>query len=62
VARNLLEHRQDLPIGVIATLSGFTNASHFSRVFQAVHGRTPREHRAIGETGSKPFAPAPDET
>ncbi|MFE7114022.1 helix-turn-helix domain-containing protein [Streptomyces sp. NPDC057654] len=53
-----LEHcRRDLrdplqagrPVGVIASRWGFVDAAHFSRVFRAAYGASPREFRSAGD-------------
>ena len=43
-AAQLLIH-SDRPIGEIAEMSGYTNASKFASAFQAIMGETPREFR-----------------
>ncbi len=42
LADPLLRH---LPIHAVANRRGFTNASHFTRAFQAAYGISPREYR-----------------
>lgn len=44
-AKKLLVERQDLLIGTIATLSGFTDQFYFSKVFKQELGITPSEYR-----------------
>jgi AraC family transcriptional regulator len=39
--------RSSAPLGQIALDSGFADQSHFTRVFGAVHGVTPRRWRAL---------------
>ncbi len=41
-----------LPIGTIASMSGFTHAAHFSRAFRQSFGCSPRELRAASEDTS----------
>jgi two-component system, response regulator YesN len=49
-AKKLLRERQDLLIGSIATLSGFTDQFYFSKVFKQEIGITPSEYRRHIET------------
>jgi YesN/AraC family two-component response regulator len=44
-AKKLLEEREDLLIGSIATLSGYTDQFYFSKVFKGNVGVTPTEFR-----------------
>jgi two-component system response regulator YesN len=43
-AKSLLE-REDMSIGEIASLVGFSDINYFSRKFKAITGMTPREYR-----------------
>jgi AraC-like DNA-binding protein len=54
IRKRRIEHcRKDLanselatvPVSVIGARWGLTNAAHFSRLFKAAHGRSPREYR-----------------
>jgi len=44
-ARRLLIERQDLLIGTVAALVGFSNQFYFSKLFKAQTGQTPSEYR-----------------
>nr|WP_117425172.1 helix-turn-helix domain-containing protein [Mycobacterium marinum] len=45
--RDLEDHRlAEVPVSSIAARWGLVNASHFSRLFKAVHGSSPAEYRA----------------
>jgi len=39
-------HKEDLPLSAIALRAGFADQSHFSKVFKAYVGITPRKYRA----------------
>lgn len=45
-ARHLL-YQSDLPIVDIALACGFVSASHFSKCYRQLYGRSPREERAV---------------
>ncbi len=59
-ARRLEHCRRDLrdplqanrPVGVIAARWGFVDAAHFSRIFRAAYGASPREFRLTSDPGA----------
>ncbi|MEV4255670.1 helix-turn-helix domain-containing protein [Spirillospora sp. NPDC049652] len=63
--RRLEECRRDLSLHGNATIAavahrwGFTSAAHFSRVFRAAYGMTPREWRATQEASQQPATSRP---
>ena len=56
IQRRRVEHAaqilatRDIPVAAVALQAGFLSPSHFSRIFQAVTGRTPRAFRASFQT------------
>ncbi|MER7569090.1 helix-turn-helix transcriptional regulator [Streptomyces sp. NPDC097941] len=55
--RDLARHAHSCTISAVAHRWGFTSAAHFSGVFRAVYGISPREWRDT--KGSAPYTPSP---
>ena len=47
-ARHLL-YQSEMPIVDVALASGFVSASHFSKCYRQMYGRSPRDERGVGE-------------
>lgn len=56
--RDLALHRNDSTIAAVAQRWGFTSAAHFSRVFRAAYGMSPREWRDTQDVAPRTSPPA----